>query len=497
MNSSDAFLKAALYEQCSKSAILKHVDLDNTDTETLRNLINRNNTLSIRKIPILISKFVTRAGIQFAVTKFPNLHNYIRPEHIQVRIEEDELAYLLNKDQDLPVNIVLIVIKNIALSMLGTSIETFATDLNNLNSKTETENKNTTVADSTHLENAKIGNIKVVRDEDNNLEHLNITPPRAFTSQFDGRVGLDRSKSVETTRSMKSTSSVNKIKQLKRLNSKTSLVDGHYPTKHKRSPSRQRLDSASSSISSSTVSSRRSSISAHSSQIYRKNFNVEPTIETLNQNSNAMIENDQTKALLDELLQTTASVSTLETAATLRKNQEPIEIIENVIIRLDDIREDGDGKENDDMSVVKCNSEHLDVTKFNADAPDFNGFISLVDDNEGGVDNCGSHVEHYDENNKSKTDDNLKEIQIVKNSPKSNETTSHVIMSDVENEEYDDYNDYNEDDEGDIEDDDEYYGKISKITPTINANPKSLTTLEDNLLIVNDDNFTIDPEDIL
>ena len=127
MDLDDAFTKAALYETCLKSNILRNIDLDNVDTQTLRKLVNKNNALSIREFPIVISKVLVKFGLTFVTEKMLRLRAYVNPENISTNIEADELACLevLERTQGgtFQPNIYMIVAKNIATSVLGTSIQ--------------------------------------------------------------------------------------------------------------------------------------------------------------------------------------------------------------------------------------------------------------------------------------------------------------------------------------------------------------------------------------
>lgn len=131
MNSTDAFTRATLYHSCLKSDILKHIDIDNADLDTLRDLVNKHSLLNSRKLPIIISKLLTKKCLEFAINKFPNLKNTLTPQNIRIDVEDDELAYLMNSTSSFKPNIVCLVTKNIAVSLLGSSIEAFKTHLLN------------------------------------------------------------------------------------------------------------------------------------------------------------------------------------------------------------------------------------------------------------------------------------------------------------------------------------------------------------------------------
>lgn len=137
MNASDAFVRAALLQSCEKSEILKHIDLNNTDNETLRLLINKYNRLSIRKIPIILTKYITKSGLEFLKRQFPRVGSYITPENISVDVADDELACLVETESDYKPSIYILVLKNISISVLGSTIETFKSSLlNSSNSST-------------------------------------------------------------------------------------------------------------------------------------------------------------------------------------------------------------------------------------------------------------------------------------------------------------------------------------------------------------------------
>lgn len=123
MELDDAFTKAALYETCVKSKVLRNIDLDKVDTQTLRGLVNKYNALSLREFPIIVSKVLIKFGMTFVTEKMPRLRSYINPNNISVQVEADELAYLERTQSNFQPNIYMIVAKNVAVGMLGTSIQ--------------------------------------------------------------------------------------------------------------------------------------------------------------------------------------------------------------------------------------------------------------------------------------------------------------------------------------------------------------------------------------
>lgn len=123
MELDDAFTKAALYETCVKSKVLRNIDLDNVDTQTLRRLVNKYNALALREFPIIVTKVLVKFGLTFVTEKMPRLSAYINPNNISVNIEADELAYLERTQSTFQPNLCMIVAKNIAVGVLGTSIQ--------------------------------------------------------------------------------------------------------------------------------------------------------------------------------------------------------------------------------------------------------------------------------------------------------------------------------------------------------------------------------------
>lgn len=200
MNSTDAFTRAALYQSCIKSEILQHIDLEKADVNTLRDLLNKYSLLNARKLPIIITKLMTKKCIEFAVLKFPKLKNTLSPEHIRVEVEEDELAYLMNTQSSFQPNIVCLVFKNIVIGALGSSIEAFKNDL------LKCGNKNQMTVSCP----AKI----VVKAPDVKLKNVNL--PQKFTDTFSTQPLTRINSSSSICSELSTTSSKRTRKSLKR-----------------------------------------------------------------------------------------------------------------------------------------------------------------------------------------------------------------------------------------------------------------------------------------
>nr|AHW98277.1 GrBNV_gp67-like protein [Nilaparvata lugens endogenous nudivirus] len=124
----DEFVRAALYATCKKSKILSLLKLEAMDVQTLKYHVNKMHAMSFQEMPILLTKMAVKFGVGFVRDKIPIIKDYVNPDNLQVKIEDDELAYLLNVDESklnskMKTNIYMIVLRNIAFSILGVSIE--------------------------------------------------------------------------------------------------------------------------------------------------------------------------------------------------------------------------------------------------------------------------------------------------------------------------------------------------------------------------------------
>lgn len=111
---------------CRKHPTLKLLDLKNLNNESLQNLLNMNNHLNAKEVPILMSKMVVKFGLNFACKKFPSLGTYVNPEDLLVRVEDDERQCLHNSQKSsTPASIVFVVCKNMVISLCGKSLNEF------------------------------------------------------------------------------------------------------------------------------------------------------------------------------------------------------------------------------------------------------------------------------------------------------------------------------------------------------------------------------------
>lgn len=204
MNSDEVFLRAALYEECSKSSILKHIEIETTSTETLRELLNKNNSLVFRKVPIILSKLIIKHGLQFVKSKMPQL-SFLTPEQISVSIESDEMQYLLQSQSATKPNLVLIVSKNILLSVVGSSIRELQNELLGSREHGETQSyKKIPIGDIHKPTWSKVETPKLFT---NTFEAETESTTNTFDHDSQSQLVRSRRTSISSNKSFKSTAS--------------------------------------------------------------------------------------------------------------------------------------------------------------------------------------------------------------------------------------------------------------------------------------------------
>lgn len=219
MNSDDAFLRAALYEQCSKSSILKYVNINDCTIETLRELLNKNNALVLKKIPIILAKLAVKHALIFAKSKMPQL-KFMTPENINVDIENDEMQYLLVSASSAKPNLVLMVSKNILVSVIGTSISAFKDTLiggqNDGVGNDQSYNK-------INVENVGSSNWSQTNSVKEYTDTFDTPVPSPPPSSSSPKISLSRRTSISSNNSMKSFMSTSSKRSIKSAISKAKL----------------------------------------------------------------------------------------------------------------------------------------------------------------------------------------------------------------------------------------------------------------------------------
>lgn len=123
MSVEEIFEKASLYELCKNNPTLRHVNIENATTETMRSLLNINNQQTMREVPIWASKMLIRYSVTFACKKFPSLNDYINPNDIRVCIEDDEKHYLQTHESTFKPSLPFIVAKNTLINLCGKTLQ--------------------------------------------------------------------------------------------------------------------------------------------------------------------------------------------------------------------------------------------------------------------------------------------------------------------------------------------------------------------------------------
>lgn len=132
MNDTETFKRAALYNICSNSPVLRYINLNDVDTETLQAVVNQSFSYSVDEIVILLSKYATKSVLSLLVSKYPNIGNIIKPDNIKIRVEDDERAQIFKRKKASEIPVYGLVIKNIVIGLLNTNVENLGTTLNDL-----------------------------------------------------------------------------------------------------------------------------------------------------------------------------------------------------------------------------------------------------------------------------------------------------------------------------------------------------------------------------
>lgn len=174
INAQNDFTKLLLYQSCKKNDIIQNADLSSANVETMRALLNEQHKWDCKTMPILVSKYLAKCGFKFLIKKFPQCGEYIKPEDIRVCIEPDELIHLQNSRSIIPQNLVVIVIKNITMSLFSTSLFRLNDIISNKSGQSST------VADD------KTNKTDEVKVKINNITSMRVTqtPPKQYTHNF-------------------------------------------------------------------------------------------------------------------------------------------------------------------------------------------------------------------------------------------------------------------------------------------------------------------------
>jgi len=159
MNSNEAFTRAALFERCAKYEKFKYIDITNTDSETIKDLLNREHMLHLKTLPILFSKLIVQYGLQMVVAKFPTASKYIEPQNLRICVEDDELSILMENQSKLKPNLYVIVIKNIIVGIVGSSIDSFTSTLLDKHQNKSQKDPNTNTVGSENIQKIKLNSI--------------------------------------------------------------------------------------------------------------------------------------------------------------------------------------------------------------------------------------------------------------------------------------------------------------------------------------------------
>lgn len=139
MNTSEALTRAILYRRFRNCPTLRTLKFQELDNDSLRMVLNENNSLYMQKLPIILSKVAAKFILQILIKRVPTL-GFMKPDKIKIQIESNEYDYLSRKQATTEPNIVLIVATNIIFPVLGSQLEEFTNNLVNEEQVNDPEN---------------------------------------------------------------------------------------------------------------------------------------------------------------------------------------------------------------------------------------------------------------------------------------------------------------------------------------------------------------------
>lgn len=197
----DEFTRAALHCSLKKSQILKNnLDFKKVSKWTLPELYtltNLDNRYTLSAMPIILTKVLSRIGVNFVVKHVKVLQPWLKPDGISLNLEPDEIQYLVyqqNKNDNGLMShnqpshsIILIVVKNIICGMLNVNLHDLTTQFQDIlgDSPTEKEEEQETLNDENEDDDAEshVSNKSVI-SIDENIENLPFLLPRKDTPKL-------------------------------------------------------------------------------------------------------------------------------------------------------------------------------------------------------------------------------------------------------------------------------------------------------------------------
>lgn len=174
----DTFTKSILFNQCMNSSWMKNlnIDINTTNVETLRSLVNLHQSYSMREIPILLSKLSVYLASTWAASQFPSIQKFIQPKNIRIEVTDSERVCLMNNNSDndngepKKANVVFVVMKNILIELAGDNLGTLATSIKD---KFNLQKSDSTV--KLNVENVELETDTINAPEDDFSEELETT----------------------------------------------------------------------------------------------------------------------------------------------------------------------------------------------------------------------------------------------------------------------------------------------------------------------------------
>lgn len=120
-SSFNEYSRLLLLSRCMNDEVLRKVNLSSAKIETLISLLNEKNKVDLQTTPILIAKAITKQTMRVvdqAIFK-GQVKQYLNYDNIPIRVEDDELLCLQNKEQKRKPNIIFVTTKNIIFAMVS------------------------------------------------------------------------------------------------------------------------------------------------------------------------------------------------------------------------------------------------------------------------------------------------------------------------------------------------------------------------------------------
>jgi len=122
----EAYTRANLISRCMSDRQLSLINnLHDLPTPDLFRLLNKKTFESFNDAPVILSKALVKAAVQFTNDKFPQSKTYLRAENIQVRVCDNERYCMETMSTSFRPTLTWVVARNLLMEVLGTTLDSF------------------------------------------------------------------------------------------------------------------------------------------------------------------------------------------------------------------------------------------------------------------------------------------------------------------------------------------------------------------------------------